>query len=323
MIRVSRVAISIIGTIFGLYYAILGAFWIATYQDPSIGVASLFLYIGAMVSSISFYRGRTLPVAQALLNLAVAITVPWLLNPLVAGGTHSTFATWYIGAMGVLLAATAVRGHRVIAWTGAITVFGEVVSWGGLSAIFDSGLIGMVLLVAAGQAISFGLERASREASELAAQALADEAATVATTVQHLERQARAKIALESSLPMLQRIVSAGGNLTPEEKIEARLAEASLRDEIRGRELISDRVREAVRLARIRGIEVVMLDEGGLDEVEPEAKTEILDEVASILDGLSTGKVTVRAPANESWKVTVAAMTPGDNSPALWLKLPR
>lgn len=322
MIRVSRIAISTIATLFGLYFAILGAFWVSSYNDPSIGVFALGIYSIAMIASISFYRGLKMPVLQASFNFAVAIAMPFILNPLVAGATHNTFATWYIGGLGVLLAATAVRGHRAIAWTAAFIAFVEVVAWGGVIAIFDSGLIGMALLVAAGQAISFGLERASLEAKALSDQALADAAASEATTVQRLERQARAKLALESSLPMLQRIVAASGNLTESERVEARLAEASLRDEIRGRELINDRVREAVRLARVRGVEVVMLDEGGLDDVDQDLRERILTDIANTIDGLNYGKVTVRAPAHEEWKVTIAATAPGSDGPVLWLKLP-
>lgn len=322
MIRVSRGAISLIATLFGMFYSILGAFWVASYQDPSIGVIAILLYSGSVIASVALYSGVQMPLYQAFINLAVAAYLPLMVNPLIEGSNHNTFATWYIGALGVLLAATAVRGHRTIAWIAGATVAVEVVVWGGWATIYDSGLIGMVLLIAAGQGISFGLERASLEAKTLSDQALADAAATAATSVQRLERKERAQSALESSLPMLQRIVAAGGMLTENERVEAKLAEASLRDEIRGRELVNDRVREAVRLARIRGVEVVMLDEGGLDDAAPELRSKILDDIAATLDGLSFGKVTVRAPANETWMVTIAATAPGSVGPVLWLKLP-
>jgi len=322
MIRVSRGAISLIAGLFGLYYAVLGAFWVAKYQEPIVGVLAILLYSAAMLVTVGLYKGVRMPVFQSFINLSVAVYLPLLVNPIIHGGNHNTFATWYIGALGVLLAATAVRGHRTVAWVAGATVAVEVVVWGGWETIYDAGLIGMVLLIAAGQGISLGLERASREAKALSDQALADAAATAATSVQRLERKVRAQSALESSLQMLQRIVAAGGMLTENERVEAKLAEASLRDEIRGRELVNDRVREAVRLARIRGVEVVMLDEGGLDDAAPGLRSKILDDVAATLDGLSFGKVTVRAPANETWMVTIAATAPGSVGPVLWLKLP-
>jgi hypothetical protein len=322
MIRVSRAAISLIAVLFGLYFAGMGGFWVTKYEKPMVGILAIVIYSAAIISSIALHRGFRIPTIQALANLAVACYLPLIMNPIIAGAKHNTFATWYIGGLGVLLASTAVRGHRTLAWVSTGVVVTEVVVWGGLTAITDSGLIGMVLLVGAGQAISFGLERASLEAKTLSEQARADATATAATSVQRLERKERAQLALESSLPMLQRIVAASGNLTESERVEARLAEASLRDEIRGRELVNDRVREAVRLARIRGVEVVMLDEGGLDGADTDLRSRILDDVAATLDGLSFGKVTVRAPANESWMVTIAATAPGSAGPVLWLKLP-
>jgi len=321
MIRVSRTTISSIGVLFGLYFAGLGGFWISSYRQPIIGILAICIYSVAIIASIALYRGVRMPRFQAFANLAVAGYLPLLMNPIIEEAIHNTFATWYIGGFGVLLATTAVRGHRSIAWLSTAIVVTEIVAWGGATAIIDSGLVGLVLMVAAGQAISLGLERASLEARELASQASSDAAATAATSMQRLERKLRAQLALQSSLPILQRIVTAGGNLTDAERVEAKLSEAALRDEIRGRELVNDRVREAVRLARIRGVEVVLLDEGGLDGADPEQKTKILNDVADALDGLNFGKVTVRAPSGESWKVTVAATAIGSTQPLIWLKL--
>jgi len=321
MIRVSRTSVSLIGVLFGLYNSGLGAFWVSSYQQPIVGILAIAVYSVAIIASLLLYRGLRMPMFQAFANLALAAGLPLVLNSIIEGVVHNTFATWYIGGLGVLLATTAVRGHRTIAWVASAIVVAEVVAWGGATAIIESGIVGMVLMVAAGQAISLGLERASIEARELAELASADAAATAATSMQRLERKLRAQLALESALPILQRIVAAGGNLSDAERVEARLSEAALRDEIRGRELINDRVREAVRLARVRGVEVVMLDEGGLDGLETEQKTTILNDVAAALDGLNFGKATVRAPANEAWKVTVAAMVAGSTQPLIWLKL--
>jgi len=321
MIRVSRTSVSLIGVLFGLYNSGLGAFWVSSYQQPIVGILAIAVYSVAIIASLLLYRGLRMPMFQAFANLALAAGLPLVLNSIIEGVVHNTFATWYIGGLGALLATTAVRGHLTIAWVASAIVVAEVVAWGGATAIIESGIVGMVLMVAAGQAISLGLERASIEARELAELASADAAATAATSMQRLERKLRAQLALESALPILQRIVAAGGNLSDAERVEARLSEAALRDEIRGRELINDRVREAVRLARVRGVEVVMLDEGGLDGLETEQKTTILNDVAAALDGLNFGKATVRAPANEAWKVTVAAMAAGSTQPLIWLKL--
>ena len=322
MIRISRAGISIIGGLFGLYHAVLGAFWLSSYSDPTIGGFAIAIYVLAILTTLGLYKGARMPAFQAWANLFVAVTLPTLVNPLIVGAWHNTFATWYIGGLGVLLAATAVRRHRTIAWFGTVVVAFQTVQWGGFSAIFDSGIIGMALLVAAGQALSIGIERASADVVELNELARREATAAAATTAQRLERQERAQRALSSSLPMLERIVETGGRLSDSERDSARLGEAGLRDEIRGRALVNDRVREAVRNARTRGVEVVLLDEGGLDDVEPEQIERMLGDVASAIDGVATGRVTVRAPAGETWMVTLAATNRNSSGPTLLLRLP-
>jgi hypothetical protein len=322
MIRVSRFAISLIGILFGLFHAVLGVYWLASYIDPGLGVVALGLYVVAILTTMGLYRGLHMPAAQAVFNAAVAVALPLIVNPLIADGTHNTFATWYVGGLGVLLSATAVRQHRTIAWVATGLVCFTVVFWGGLTAIYDSGLIGMVLLVAAGQAMSLGVERASSDVKRLADQAQAEASEAAATTAQRLERQVRLQQALTASRPILERIVASGGRLSVAEQLESRLAEASLRDEIRGRGLINARVRDAVRLARLRGVEVLLLDEGGLDQSEPELRERLLADVANAIDGIAAGKVTVRSPQGEPWMLTVVALNPGSAVPDLWLKLP-
>jgi len=322
MIRVSRAWISILGALFGLYHAVLGAFWLSSYSDPTLGAIAIAIFVLAILTTHGLYKGARMPGYQAWVNLAVATTVPMLVNPLIVGDWHNTFATWYIGGLGVLLAATAVRRHRTIAWAGTVVVAFQAVQWGGFRAIFDSGVIGMALLVAAGQALSIGIERASDDVAELTEIAKQEATASAATTAQRLERQQRAQAALSSSLPLLERIVESRGSLTEAEREEARLAEAALRDEIRGRALVNDAVRDAVRSARIRGVEVVLLDEGGLDEADSATVSRILGDVASAIDGVNSGKITVRAPAGESWMVTLAATDRKSSGPSLMLRLP-
>ena len=322
MIRVSRFAISLIGIAFGLFHAVLGGYWVSSYIDPGLGWVAVALYVFAVVTTIGLYRGIRMPRIQAAFNFGVALALPSIVNPLIADGAHNTFATWYVGGLGVLLSATAVRQHRAIAWsaTGLVTLI--VIAWGGVTAIYDSGLIGMILLVAAGQALSLGVERASIDVQRLSDQARIEASAAAATTAQRLERQVRLQQALSASRPILERIVASGGQLLPAERLEARLAEAALRDEIRGRNLINPRVRDAVRLARMRGVEVLLLDEGGLDQAEQDQRERLLADVANAIDGIAAGKVTVRSPQGEQWMLTLVALSPGSAVPDLWLKLP-
>jgi hypothetical protein len=322
VISVSRFAISFIAILFGLFHAVLGGFWVISYLDPRLGWFAVGIFVIALITTLALYRGVRMPVGQAVANLLVSIALPLIVNPLIADGSHDTFATWYVGGLSVLLAATAVRQHRVIAWVATAWVCFLVVAWGGVTAIYDSGLIGLVLLVAAGQALSFGVQRASADVKRLSKQTQSEAAEAAALTAQRLERQVRLQQAMVASRPILERIVASEGRLSSAEQLEARLAEAALRDEIRGRALVNPRVRDAVRLARLRGVEVLLLDEGGLDAADPDQVERVLGDVANAIDGINSGKVTVRAPSGEAWMITVVALNPGSSAPSLWLKLP-
>jgi hypothetical protein len=108
--------------------------------------------------------------------------------------------------------------------------------------------------------------------------------------------------------------------LTDSQKQNAKNLEARLRDEIRGRNLISPEIVEAVSNARARGVEVLLFDEGGTDNLSETERADILTRVVEELLTVTSGKVIVRAPKGESWKVTFVASQRGKNTPDIWLK---
>ena len=56
MISVSRFAISLIGILFGLFHAVLGVYWVASYIDPGLGIAALVLYVVAILTTLGPYH---------------------------------------------------------------------------------------------------------------------------------------------------------------------------------------------------------------------------------------------------------------------------
>jgi hypothetical protein len=96
--------------------------------------------------------------------------------------------------------------------------------------------------------------------------------------------------------------------------------EARLRDDIRGRDLVNEEVRLATRNARERGVEVVLLDEGGLTNISQIELNNILGKVSGAINSVAAGKIVVRSPRGESWLVTVIATRSGTEAPDLWLK---
>ncbi|MFM2321257.1 MAG: hypothetical protein RL612_404, partial [Actinomycetota bacterium] len=95
----------------------------------------------------------------------------------------------------------------------------------------------------------------------------------------------------------------------------------SLRDDISGGRLINRKVKKAVAAARSRGVDVALLDEGGLETKSPEDLQDLLDLIVSALNGINTGRVTVRTQPNEAWLVRFTASRPRVVTPDLDLKL--
>jgi hypothetical protein len=324
ILRVRRLGISAIAVLFGLFQGALGFVSFGFYSDPTGPTIAIGIYLVALVTTVALYRGVMLPTAHAAFATLAACSLPLLTNPAITNRVFDTYATWYIGGVGVLLTVVVVRRRYTWAWVGASIVTVEVVTWAqNLNVIWQSGLLGgMLLLLAAGQAISLGVERSAREAKALADQAALEISESQAVTARRNERQVRLQETFAKSRDMLELIVSSSGKLTAEQKRQAALAEVSLRDEIRGRDLMNPRLREAVHSARLRGVEVILLDEGGLDGKDLEMVERMLNDVASAVDGVQRGKVTVRSVKGEKWLVTVLVTDSPNDPPVLWLRLP-
>lgn len=320
MIRVPRWLVSTLSALFSVFHAVLGYSALTEYENPIQGAVAVTLYLLAVFATAVFYRGLKLPISQALINLAVSIFVPFLTNLNIDPTRLSTHSTWYVIGIATLLAGTAVRQQVVIAWIGIVVLAFQQILWAGFLIGWQTGLAGALMLVFAGHAISKGIENAAKEALRYTQQRLENETQLAVSKVSAAERRTRLDFALAGALPMLKTIQSSHGQLTDAEKKEARLLEAALRDEIRGRELMNDEVRAAARAARVRGIEIVILDEGGLDQISSAEKSEILGKVCGAINGVEQGRVTLRAPVGEAWRITLVATRPGIAKPDVWLK---
>jgi hypothetical protein len=125
---------------------------------------------------------------------------------------------------------------------------------------------------------------------------------------------------LKEALPALTSISSNDWNVDERGRTELMQLEARLRDDIRGRDLVNEEVRLATKSARERGVEVVLLDEGGLANLSQVELNNILGKVAKAISSVAAGKIVVRSPRGERWLVTVIATRSGTDTPDLWLK---
>lgn len=321
MLRVPTWVLSFFGLVFGLFHAVLGVIWIRENDRPEVVAIALVAYLFILVPTIAVGDSRGMPRWLALTNLLVCAAIPIAINSQLDPAHLGDYATWYVLGVGTILGGTAVRGRRGFAWLGLLILVIEIAAWGGIGSLGSTGLPGVLSLIVTGHAVSIGVERAVKAARELNLRAAATAGETAAVEAAGEVRSRLMEQTLNRAIPALNLIAALGGQLNEKQKREARLLEAGLRDEIRGATLLNDQMRSAIMAARERGVEVLVLDEGGLDELSEADKREVLDKVAKSFEGVSEGRLTIRAPKGEEWRITVAAIRPGTSAPDLWLKV--
>ena len=321
MIQLSLIAIRLFALSFGIYHAVLGFLNVGNYENQQFVWVAISLYLLGLAGSIFIVGELRLPNWVAIFNLVSAVTIPLVVNAARTVGEPNPYTTWYVAAIGTLLAITAVRGHPNVAWIGIFFLIAEVLTWNGFAALFNSGLIGALMLVLGAQAASRALAANEVLTSQYRERAVNLEAQTVAKSAVRLERERRIKQTLVGVLPQLEAIAQNEGKLTPKQKKLAVLTEAELRDQIRGRNLSNPELAKQIRLARERGVEVQLLDDGGIEDLPTDKATELMERAAKELERISSGKVVIRSVEGEEWTLTMVAIQKGSEQPDLFLRL--
>ena len=337
----------IVGTaaVFSAYVLMLAAYSFESYRDPNQlgGVfVAMALYAVATVISLLPWGPIRMPLWMGAFNAAVVVAITLLVsNEVVLGRPEGTgYATWYVAASGALLTITSTRRRHFFAWLGIGFVIVHTIVWAEPAALLYLGVVGSTLWVAISHLLSVALDNATKDARRFA---IAEREATDWQAAQeaHIdERQLRLGQTSAMALGMLRRIQRSGGNLTEAERAECINLEGAIRDEIRGRRLLSDAVREQVMAARRRGVTVTLLDEGGIDDLPPEELERVLDRLAEAIRDTSADRVIARTvPEGSDVAVTVVGLRAMDEDEllarhddddddddagvALWLEIPR
>lgn len=321
MIQLSLIAIRFFALSFGVYHAVLGFLNIGNYENQQFVWIAIVFYLLGLAGSIFIVGELKLPKWAATYNLVGSIMIPLVVNAAKTVGDPNPYTTWYVAAIGTLLAITAVRGHPNMAWIGIAFLIAEVLTWNGFAALFNSGLIGATMLVLGAQAASRALAENEVLTRQYRERAVTLEAQTVAKSAVRLERERRIKQTLVGVLPQLEAIARSQGKLTLKQKKLAVLTEAELRDQIRGRNLANSELARQIRLARERGVEVQLLDDGGIDDLAEDKARELMERAAKELEGISSGKVVIRSVEGEEWTLTMVAIQKGSEQPDLFLRL--
>jgi hypothetical protein len=321
MLRVPTWILSLFGLLFGLYHAVLGVIWISENDRPELVVLALIAYLAILASTLNIRQTREMSSKLAWINIAVCAVIPIAIQSQLDPSHLGDYATWYVLGVGTILATTAVRGRRAQAWIGLAILIIEIAIWGGVASLASTGLPGVLSLMVTGHAVSLGVSRAVKNAQELNRKAALTAIETASLEAAGQVRSNLLEKTLRTALPALNLIAALGGNLDADQKREALLMEAGLRDEIRGESLLNDEVRLAIKEARIRGVEVLVLDEGGLQDLPSQQVDDLLSWVARSVKLVESGRLTIRSPKGEDWKITFVAVRPGASAPDIWLKL--
>jgi hypothetical protein len=316
---------------FAMYFAARGVWWIEQPDAPLLMLLAVVAYLVVVNMAILWESAVSvrMPLWVAILAGISSVAIPSLATHSLAA-VHRTapFATWYIGAIGLLGVVLVVRRRFLIA---ALSLAGLVATcWihlGILSAL-SLGLVGSIMWVAVAWLLVMFWDRAIRDTERLADIQQAVSAWHATQQVRQRERRLRTQFALAVAGPVLSRVVAAHGVLDEDERLEARLAEGRLRDELRGASLLNDAVRDAIAEARRRGVAVTVFDEGGLDELAEERRAQIRDELAGVLADARADRLIIRAARDERVAVTVvgrasAGSSRDDDAVDLWHEIPR
>ncbi len=334
MIPLSRPILLLAGVCAAVGTVIRGVMLVPSAQHPARVIIALVLYsVCVLVSAQS--RAAVLPAVLGGMNAGVSLAIALLCagensRPLAAGDMD-----WRLRAAGGLLVLTMVRRQVVLAWIGTALVVAQTAVWSGVGSLVGGGAVSMALCVAAAYVAVRSFSRALRDIRQFGRAEQEAVEWQAAQDAHHFERQVRLRQTSRVALPMLRHIVDVQCDLDEAAKQECRVLEQTIRDEIRGRRLLNDAVRDQVIAHRRRGAFVQMLDDGGLDDVDPALMEPVLDRVAEAISGIHSDRIIIRtAPKGSDKAVTVVGITEDPTSAALglgddddevdiWLELPR
>lgn len=316
---------------FAMYFAARGVWWIEQPTAPLLMVVGIGLYL--VVINLAILWGAAvdvrMPLWTALVSLGATVVIPSLATHSLALATRTApFATWYIGGLGVLAVVCVVRRRPVIGLLilAVLTVSSSIHL--GFIVALSLGMVGSIMWGAVAWLLVLFWDRAVRDTERLADIQQAVSAWHATQQVRQRERRIRTQFALAVAGPVLTRTVVTKGMLDDAERLEARLAEGRLRDELRGADLLNDAVRDAIADARRAGAAVTVFDEGGLDDIDEQRRAEIRDELAEVLRGATAERLIIRAARDPRVAVTIvgraaAGSSRDDDAVGLWHEIPR
>ena len=296
IVRLNDWAGRVVLAFYGVGTTIVALLNLRGYIIPGLAVVSLILLwfalgILARPDRDPFGMRSTL----AIVSIVAVVTALSCWN--IADVEHPGYTTWPLGAMTFLLFVLALRGRRGWAWVGfallaAVSIVTGVFSdQDGLMVINDVARQSGTLLL--GTLFALVLRRSSQTITAIQSNQLTRTTVAAASAAATRERAAQNARLERDARPALERILQPDP-LTAEEQEHFFLLEATLRDGIRASGFSSERIAEATRSARQRGLTVVLLDDRGGELVDGErnvVEAALLDQLATTTEGAITARL--------------------------------
>lgn len=262
--------------------------------DPPIAPVLALIAHSACVVALVRVHGDPMPLRW---TVAIVLTGP-LLCALVLWSLpvprDNPLQTWPIGVCAGVVTFLCVRGRAWWGWTEYAAVVGVTVVW-----VWQTGqglatavplVTPAVALILMGSFFALAIRKPVADIFRLRAETTLRAAEEAAAAASLHERDVQLTRLDELARPLLTRIAS-GEPLADDERLACRLLESQLRDSFRARGLVD--VSSAVRAARSRGVDVLLLDDRGQQNTET-VDDAIVDAVVAALENPAVEAVTVR-----------------------------
>ena len=323
--------------LFSAYVIVLGVYALDVPRSPYPAVGGMVLFAVVVIVTLLPFGPAQMPVWMAAFAVSSVMAITLVVSSEIDLNRTIGYSTWYAAGSGIVLTIVCTRGRARWAWAGVIFLIIQTAIWAGPLKLVDLGVIGSASWVIVAYVIRRALTSAARDSRRFT---IAERETTdwqAAQEAHVTERQFRLGQTSAMAVRMLETIQKRGGDLTPDERIESLNTEGAIRDEIRGRKLLNDAVRDEVMDARRRGAKITLLDEGGLDDLSETDLERVLGELAAAIRGTDADRIIARTvPEGSGIAVTVVGLyspdehalalgqdSGDDQDVALWLEIPR
>lgn len=276
-----------------LLQATLGLYMLHNFGTNQLVPAVVALVLVALAGAVVvLVEQEPLPWRATLFVIAALLVACVLSRSFPREGAIVTPAT--IFAVNYVLAILVLCGRFWVAWGGVAAVALVVLFTGlaGTDSPFTATDVPMMTVAAVSVAVAI-MGPTQRSLRVLRTEATMRAAAEATMAAENAERDRQLAELDKVARPMLERIAR-GADLDPAERTECRLLEAELRDRLRAPQLATEEIARAARVARGRGVEVVLLDDGGFAGAPRTVREQVFDLAAGELTAVARGTVTIR-----------------------------